>query len=254
MRNKRDRQSLDQEVSKTSPPNKRMSRGGFNQNQGAGSGSGPKQFTLNDVMMKLERIEGEIARVWQKLGEVDQLKREVTQLQRANESFLRHEIDQKRKCILIKGLASESTEKYEKREETRKTLDEMFNYLGLKPVLEDYQRLGELKKDESESTLIRVKFVTMDDKNELFSKFKDMGNDTELKKISLITDYPQFQLQEVKRLSNIAYDIRKGRKGTKTRIVPRGLGLALQSRIDNGKWTTVSTNPDRFRSDQTAEM
>jgi hypothetical protein len=255
MRNKRDRHSLDQEASKISPPHK-MSRGGFNPNFNTGSNSGPgaKQYTLNDVMMKLDRIEGEISKIWQKFEELDNLKHEVAQLRKANEGFLRQEVEQKKKCILIKGLASKSTEKYETRSETKETLDEMFNYFSLSPILEDYQRLGELKKDESENTLIRVKFATMDGKNELFQKFKEMGRDSELSKISLITDYPQFQLQEVKRLSNIAYDIRKHQKGTKTRIVPRGLGLALQSREGNGKWTTVSTNPDRDRSNQRANQ
>jgi len=225
-----------------------MTRGGFGSNPNSNSGqggSGPKQFTLNDVMMKLDRIEGEINKIWQKLDEVDNLKQEVKELRKSSENFQRLEIEQKRRSILIKGLASSSKEKYEKREETKKSIDEMFNYLGYIPLIEDYQRLGEIKKDETENTLIRIKFVTMDDKNFLFQKFKEFGKDDELSKISLINDYPNFQVQEVKRLSNIAYNIRKEKKGTKTRIVPRGLGLALQQRTDNGKWMTVSTQADR---------
>jgi hypothetical protein len=252
MRNKRDHRSLDQDSNRISPPTKKMSRGGFNPNP-SGSGSGQRQYTLNDVMMKLDRIEGEISKIWQKLEEVDNLKREVVQLRKSNESFQRHEIEQKRKSILIKGLASKSKEKYETRSETKESLDEMFNFLNLKPILEDYQRLGEIKKDESENTLIRVKFVTMDDKNELFYKFKEMGRDPEMSKISLITDYPHFQLPEVRRLSNIAYDIRKEKRGTKTRIVPRGLGLALQKRDDSGKWTTVSSRRDQSSQEHGTE-
>jgi len=248
MTKKRGRNSIDQDTTKTSPPNK-MNRGGFgakqNPNLGSGSNSGPREFTLNDVMMKLDRIEGEISKIWQKFEEIDNLKHEVIELRRSNENFQRFEIESKRKSILIKGLASKSTEKYETREQTKQSIDELFNYLDLQPVIEDYQRLGEIKKNETESTLIRVKFAVMDDKNKLFQKFKDMGKDVELKKISLIHDYPSFQLQEVKRLSNIAYNIRQEKKGTKTRIVPRGIGLALQRRNDDGKWTTVSTRNEQ---------
>jgi hypothetical protein len=214
-----------------------MSKGGFNP---SGSG-GQKQFTLNDVMEKLEKFEGEFARIWQKLNEFDELKREVDELKKANESFKRFEVEQKKKCLLIKGLKSSSTEKFEKRAETKQSLDEMFAFLEISPQLEDYQRLGELKKDESENTLIRVKFASIEDKNELFGKFKEFGNNDELKKISLITDYPLFQLPEVKHLSQVAYDIRKARKGTKTRIVPRGTGLMLQKKEGTGKWMNVSS-------------
>jgi hypothetical protein len=248
MTKKRGRCVVDQDTTKTSPPNK-MNRGGFGSNQKSNptlaSGSGQREFTLNDVMQKLDRIENEISKIWQKFEELDNLKQEVFELRKANEGFQRFEIEQKKKSILIKGLASKSNEKYETREETKQSIDEMFNYLGLSPVIEDYQRLGEIKKDETENTLIRVKFAILDDKNKLFMKFKELGKDTELKKISLIHDYPNFQIQEVKRLSNIAYNIRKEKKGTKTRIVPRGLGIALQRRDENGKWMTVSTRNDR---------
>jgi hypothetical protein len=250
MTKKRGRNLTDQETTKTSPPNK-MNRGGFGSKQnsnlsgsGSGSGAGPREYTLNDVMMKLDRIEGEISKIWQKFEELDNLKHEVIELRKANESFQRFEIESKRKSILIKGLASKSTEKYETRDQTKQSIDELFNYLQLNPVIEDYQRLGEIKKNETENTLIRVKFALMDDKNRLFQKFKDSGKDADLSKISLIHDYPAFQLQEVKRLSNIAYNIRQEKKGTKTRIVPRGIGLVLQRKGDNGKWTTVSTRND----------
>jgi hypothetical protein len=262
MTKKRDRNCLDKDTNKASPPSK-MNRGGFGSNQGhgggqSGRGSGGfnpnhnanhnanqpgRQFTLNDVMEKLDRIEGEIAGIWRKFEEVDNLKREVTDLRRMTEGFQRFEIEQKKKCILVRGLASRSTEKYETRQDTKQSLDEMFNYLGFAPSLEEYQRLGELKKDETENTLIRIKFTTIDEKRQLFEKFKEHGSVDELKKISLINDYPPFQLPEVKRLSQIAYDIRKNERGTKTRIVPRGLGIALQRRDGGGRWTNVSTNP-----------
>ena len=217
------------------------------QNPNTGLNSGQQQFTLNDVMSalndvvgKLNNIEGEITRIWQKFEELDDLKYEVAELRKTKENFQRFEIEQKRKCILIKGLASKSKGKYETRSDTKASLDELFNFVDFHPRVEDYQRLGEIKQDETEKTLIRLRFATIDDKNELFQKFKDMGKNDELSKISLINDYPSFQLSEVKRLSQVAYDIRTQNKETKTRIIPRGLGVALQKKVD-GKWMNVST-------------
>jgi hypothetical protein len=74
------------------------------------------------------------------------------------------------------------------------------------------------------------------------SKFKEYSNDQVIKKISLINDYPLFQLAEVKRLSDVAYNRRKKDKRIKTRIVFRGLEVQLQQRNQEGKWMTVSTD------------
>ncbi len=254
MNKKRNRSFLSQDAIRTSPPEKMNRSGGnylnqANQSQRFGPGANqypnqsqnPREFTLADVMDKLDRIEGEISGIWRKFEEVDELRKEVDELRKTSESFLRFEIEQKKKCILVKGLASCSKEKYEVKADTKKSLDEMFDYLDFHPVLEDYHRLGELKRDGTENTLIRIKFASIDDKNELFGKFKNNGQKDELKKISLINDYPTFQMTEVKRLSQIAYDIRKAEKGTKTRIIPRGLSLALQKKQGAGKWMNVST-------------
>ena len=113
-------------------------------------------------------------------------------------------------------------------------------FIGLTPNLADFHRLGPITQGTSEETLIRVRFASIEDKNSLFAKFKEFGKNERLSKVSLINDYPLFQLNEVKRLSGIAYKLRTEKKGTKTRIIPRGLGVALQ-RQENGKWTNVST-------------
>ena len=257
MTNKRQRSVLASDTK--SPPNKMNRNRGMDRNiqfqnrsqdrsqiqnqvseSGSGSGSNQQQFTLNDVMEVLKRMEGEISKLWQKFDEIDDLKYEITELRKTKENFQRFEIEQKRKCILIKGLASKATGKYETRTDTKASIDELFSFVDFHPRVEDYQRLGEIKQDETEKTLVRVKFATIDDKNELFQKFKDMGKNEELSKFSLINDYPSFQLSEVKRLSQVAYEIRRENKETKTRIIPRGLGVVLQKRI-NGKWMNVST-------------
>ena len=54
----------------------------------------------------------------------------------------------------------------------------------------------------------------------------------ELRDISILTDNPDFQIPEFKKMSNIANRIRKDKIGTRKRIVPRGLDLILQTRIN----------------------
>ena len=143
----------------------------------------------------------------------------------------RYEVEQKKKSILVKGLESRTNKKYESRQETYDRVNEMFEHAGLKSLtVEDYQRLGPIKPQETGSTLVRIQFWAKDDKSELFAKFKEYSNDPFLKKISLISDYPLFQLEEIKKLSNEAYQLRKKDKTVKTRIVPRGLEVCLQSK------------------------
>ena len=203
-----------------------------------------KVFTIADVMNTLEAMrndwKGEFVKVWNKLEEVDVLKEQIVELNKAKESFQRFEIEEKKKCILIKGLRSKTAAKYETKVETKESLDELFVFIGLTPNLADFHRLGPITQGASEETLIRVRFASIEDKNSLFAKFKEFGKNERLSKVSLINDYPLFQLNEVKRLSGIAYKLRTEKKGTKTRIIPRGLGVALQ-RQENGKWTNVST-------------
>ena len=140
---------------------------------------------------------------------------------------------------LIKGLKSRTVEKYETRAETKESLDELFEFVALSPSIVDFHRLGPITWGKSEETLIRVRFASIEDKNTIFAKFKEFGKNERLSKVSLINDYPLFQLNEVKRLSGVAYNLRAEKKGTKTRIVPRGLGVALQKQ-ENGKWMNVS--------------
>ena len=231
-KNKRDRFVLENTGSKVSPPSK-MAK------------NNEKEFTINDVMRTLDEMRnewrGEFVKVWQKLEEVDVLKGQIAELNKTKESFQRFEIEEKKKCILIKGLKSKTTERYESKEDTKASLDEMLEFITLDPKIVDFHRLGPITQGKSEETMIRVRFASVDDKNSLFHRFKEMGKNTRLSKISLINDYPLFQLSEVKHLSEVAYNLRTAKKGTKTRIIPRGLGVALQKH-ENGKWKNVSTH------------
>ncbi len=106
-----------------------------------------------------------------------------------------------------------------------------------RPHLVDYQRLGGLKAGEDGGKVaIRVEFSDVDQQIGLFEKLKVKGR--ELQEYTVQTDYPRFQLQEFKNLSGRAYEIRKAKPGTKTRI---GLSLVLQTRNStDDKWMAVS--------------
>jgi len=112
--------------------------------------------------------------------------------------------------------------------------------VGMTPHLVDYQRLGGLKIGETGNKIsIRVQFVDVDQKFDLFDRLKAKGR--ELQDVSVLTDYPAFQLKQFKQLSDAAYKIRQENPGTKTRIVPKGLALNLQRRpTRDDRWTSVS--------------
>jgi hypothetical protein len=117
----------------------------------------------------------------------------------------------------------------------------LFGHIGLTLTLEDYQRLGPIKTDDPGSTLVRLQFWSKDDKAQIYAKFKEFSNDPVIKKISLINDYPLFQLAQVKKLSEESYNLRQQNRLIKTRIVPRGLEVQLQTRNGStGKWMSVS--------------
>ena len=194
-----------------------------------------------DMLQKIDLLEKRFDKVEKLFDEIDELKGKVATMSKTIESFRRFEIEQKKKCVLLKGLDTYSNKKYKTREETLRRVNDLFEHLALNLTLEDYQRLGPLKPDDAGSTLVRLQFWSKDDKTMIFSKFKEYTDDPVVKALSLINDYPLFQLAEVKRLSDVSYKLRQANRSTKTRIVPRGLEVQLQTREANGKWTTVST-------------
>ncbi len=214
--------------------------------------SPPSKMNKNDsqaILAKLDSLEERFAKIEQEVSELKQIvktiegiRAEVESLKESRECFQRLEIESKKRCVLIRGLKFRSKGKFETRAETREALASFFGLVGIDPPhLVDYQRLGALKVGEDGSKIsIRVEFSDVDQRINLFEKLKLKGH--ELKDYSILTDYPKFQLEEFKRLSGQAYEIRKARKGVKTRIVPKGLGLVLQSKADaaDAKWMAVS--------------
>jgi len=215
--------------------------------------SPPSKMNKNDsqaILAKLDSLESRFSKIEQEVLEIKQIvktiegiRAEVEALKESRECFQRLEIEAKKRCVLIRGLKFKSAGKFETRAETREALAGFFALVGVDPPhLVDYQRLGALKAGEDGSKVsIRVEFSDVDQRINLFEKLKLKGH--ELKEYSILTDYPKFQLEEFKRLSGEAFEIRKARKGVKTRIVPKGLGLVLQTRNSDStdaRWKAVS--------------
>ena len=195
---------------------------------------------LDAMGARLSNLEKEVAEISKALREMEAIRAEVNSMKDSVEGFQRLEIDSKKRSVLIRGLPFKTTEKFETRQQTKLVLADLFKRLDMTPHLVDYQRLGGLKAGEDGTKVsVRVQFVTVDQKFDLFDALKAKGR--AMDDISILTDYPVFQLQEFKKLSGQAFNLRKDNPGTKTRIVPKGLGLVLQRRANaHDKWTPVS--------------
>ncbi len=228
------KRTLDNSSEKVSPPNKMSNRNRRNSES-------------NEILNKLEAIEArfanlekEVAEIKSTLKGIEAIKAEVEDLKVSLSGYQRLEMEVKRRCALIKGLKFGTTEKFETRVQTKAALATFFGNLGMTPHLVDYHRLGG-RKDEGDGSgvCVRVQFADVDQKFDLFEKLKSKGR--EFSRISILTDYPSFQQAEFKKLSEKAFNIRKETPGTKTRVVPKGVGLVLQRRANaQDRWTVVS--------------
>jgi hypothetical protein len=223
---------------KVSPPSKMT--------KGTGSGS----VTLADVMKEILELKGKMTKIeednleFQKwIKDVREIKGKIETIGAAVDDFRRSEIDAKKACVLIKGLKFMGKGKFETRLETRETLRALFADLGgFRSHMFDYYRLGG-KKDLNEDgakVAIRVIFVDVDQKFELFELLRTHGKNPNVKNVQILNDYPKFQVPEVKRLNSQGYELRQRDSDLRTRIVPKGLSLILQSRRNKDeKWTAV---------------
>ena len=227
------KRSLDSGTEKVSPPNK-MTRNRRN------SESNEILNKLDSIEAKFDNLEKEVAEIKRVLQEIETVKTEVDSLREAVTGYQKLEMEVKRRCVLVKGLKFQTRDKFENRAQTKAALADFFGRLDMAPLLVVYHRLGGRRDGEDGSKVcVKIQFVHLDQKFDLFEKLKTKGR--ELSDFSILTDYPSFQQAEFKRLSGQAYDLRKATPGTKTRIVPQGLGLVLQTRINNtDKWTAVS--------------
>jgi hypothetical protein len=224
---------------KVSPPSK--------MNKGGSSGS----VTLSDVMKEILEIKSKMTKIeednlefqkWAK--EVKDIKRKIENIDSAIDDFRRSEIEAKKSCVLIKGLKFTGKGKFETRSETKERLRSLFADLGgFKSHMFDYYRLGGRKdlKEDGAKVPIRVIFVDVDQKYELFNLLRTNGKKPSVRSIQILNDYPKFQVDEVKRLNQKGYELRQQNPELRTRIIPKGLQLVLQSRANSEeKWTVVS--------------
>jgi len=207
---------------------------------------------LSEIRLLKEKfadIEKEVAEISKFVRDVESLRAEVSELKVVCEGYQRLELENKKRSVLLKGLMFKSEGKFETRQQTKAALAEFFDRVGMTPHLVDYQRLGGRRENEDGSKVsVRVQFMDVDQKFTLFEKLQSKGR--ELQDVSVLTDYPSFQISQFKQLSSAAYKIRQERPGTKTRVIPKGLGLVLQRRADaQAKWTTVSPTPSAPRAE-----
>jgi hypothetical protein len=153
-----------------------------------------------DLSKKIDQIEKRFDKVEKLFEEVEVLRKEVARLSKPYDGFRRLEVEQKKKSLLLKGLDTLAEGKFETRAQTCTRVNNLFEHLGMNLTLEDYQRLGPLKPNDPGSTLVRLQFWSKDDKSLLFAKFKEYNDDEVVKRLSLINDYPLFQLADVKKL------------------------------------------------------
>jgi hypothetical protein len=230
----RRKRSIGVDAEKVSPPSKMR-------NSSESSKSDEILAKLDLLETRFKAIEKEVADLSKALREVQMIKAEVESFKEVSVGFKKLELESKRRSVLIKGLPFKTKEKFETRVQTKAALADFFKKLDMTPTLVDYHRLGGLKEGETGSLVsVRVQFVDLDQKFELFDKLKLKGR--ELHDVSILTDYPSFQIAEFKALSGQAYNLRQSNPGTRTRIVPKGLGLVLQKRANGSdRWTTVSS-------------
>jgi hypothetical protein len=237
-RKKRSLESTESDLSRVSPPYKMPSRSSRSGSCDRTSEILAEIAGLRDQFGKLEK---EVAEISKFVREVETLRSKVAEISETCESFQRLELENKKRCVLLRGIRFGTQAKFETRQQTKAVLAEFFEKLDFAPHLVDYQRLGGLKPDGNGSKIsIRVQFADVDQKFDLFDRLKGRGR--ELNEVSVLTDYPSFQLTQFKQLSGVAYRLRQENPGTRTRIVPRGLGLVLQKKGSepDAPWTPVS--------------
>jgi hypothetical protein len=171
---------------------------------------------LDALGARLSNLEKEVTELTKALCEMEDIRNDINSMKDTCEGFQRMEIDSKKRSVLIRGLPFKTSEKFETRAQIKLVLADLFKRLDMTPHLVDYQRLGGLKDKENGSKVaIRVQFVTVDQKFDLFDALKQKGK--AMDDISILTDYPTFQLQDFKHLSGVAFKLRKDHPGTKTR-------------------------------------
>jgi hypothetical protein len=175
--------------------------------------------------------------------DMKEIKEKMEVIDSVIDDFRRSEFEAKKTSVLIKGIKFMGKGKYETRMETKECLKALFTDLGgYTSHMLDYYRLGGRKDltEDGSKVPIRVIFVDVDQKFELYDLFRKHGKSPNVKNVQVLNDYPKFQVAEAKKLNQRSYELRQQDKELRTRIIPRGLSLVLQSRRSKEeKWTLV---------------
>jgi hypothetical protein len=211
--------------------------------------AGDEEGTISDVLAaigelkgRFDKLEKDTKEILGVMKEVESLKAKLKEIEVVIDEFKRFEIENKKRSLLVKGIKFTTNNKFESRQDTQTSLKCFFEKIGYLPRLFDWYRMGGKRDqtDDGSKIPIRIVFDDMDRKYTLFEKMKEKGRDPEIRNINIVNDYPKFQVEAAKRLNAEAYEIRKANPGTRTRVVPKGLGLSLQTRTDaSERWTNV---------------
>ena len=173
---------------------------------------------VNDKLEKLEGISGRVEVIEENLNYWEK---------RCKQS----EIDEKKKWVVIKGLwKQEGATRFKSRKQLSESLDELKVLMGVEAKFMDFYRLKDFKRNnDTMPGLVKVKFITSDDRDFFFSRVPIVGQKDDLKGISFQQDIPHFLVDLYKKLDAKAFQLRRDKK-VKTRVVTRNLTLVLQTR------------------------
>ena len=245
----------DSDVESTSPLYKKQKG-----TRGAMAGRGGKrpvdrrnsQEGLNskDILEALDALRKEFTSQFknfnERLDKVDSLGTKIIQVEKRmgvwEKRLKQMEIEEKRKWVVIKGLwKQDDVVNYKTKKQLGTSLEELKAIMGISTPFMEYYRLKDFKRNnETFPGLVKVKFVTSDERDFFFSRVIQTGSSEDLKGVSFQQDIPAFLVDDYKKLDGVAFNLRKTDK-VRTRIVIRNLGLVLQKRerVDGARWSNI---------------
>ena len=227
-----------------------MSKRGREPRRESQENAGAMNQDLKSVLEAIEGLKRSLDDLKVDIAALKTLRDKITSVEKAV-GVIRNDINQilmdsVKRWVVIKGLKKHSSaQKFETRLQTWEVLDNFRVFLGANVTFTDYMRLPDFIAGQSVRTgVIRVEFLTMDDKFTFFSKLSGASGKAEIKGVSVDQELPRFLLPQKKLLETEAYNLRKTEK-VKTRVIIKRTRLILQkkSREDGANWITVGSDP-----------
>ena len=192
----------------------------------------------NDLTVRLDSLEKKLEKVEETSKKEKLLETKLTKLERSNRLM---EVEEKKRWVVIRGLWKQpDATRFETRKQLSDSINDLKVLMGVKSGLMDYYRLKDLTKGNNTYLgLVKIKFVTTDDKDYFFSRLPDVGRNKDLQGVSFQQDIPSFLVDKFKVLDGAAFKLRQEKK-VKTRVLVRNLDLILQQRATvTDRWLTV---------------